>query len=132
MVRDVEKSDYIKKSARRLCKNRSYYNPKGGVEKEIIDDIKRRDYVKQLVLEVISSLQGKDVKIRIGAAEILGVITPASMLTIVPEELKKHLDDNSIREYVYGGLQGDEYDMKTVDECCRESIEKINKLVFED
>jgi hypothetical protein len=131
MVHDVEKTDHIKRSARRLCENRCRYNPASAVEKEVIDDITQRDCVKQLVLEVISSLHGEDGNIRIGAAEILGVITPASMASIVLEELQTHLDDNFVRDYTYGGFQGDESDMRTVAECCKESIEKLNKVLIE-
>ena len=132
MVRNVEKGDDIKKTAKRLCENRSHYNSNDYVEREIIDDVKQKDYLKELVSEVISSLHGNDGNIRLGAAEILGVITPLSMVNVVLEELKKHLNDNFIRDYAYGGFQGDEYDMRTVAECCRASIKKLNKLVVEN
>ena len=76
-------------------------------------------------------LHGKDGNIRVGAAEILGVVTLVSMANIVQKELEKHLDDNIIRDYVYGGFQGDEENVRTVSECSKLSINKLNELTTE-
>jgi hypothetical protein len=83
-------------------------------------------------MKIISSLPGDDGNMRIGAAEVPEVITPASMASMVREESKRHFDDNFVRDYAYGGFQGDEHDMRPVAQCGRASIEKLNKLVIED
>lgn len=124
-MRDTRKSEYIKDSAKRLCTNRSSYNFKENIEKEIVGRIKRRNELPQLIHEIISLLHGQDGNIRIGAAEILGTITPTSMAKAVQKELEEHLDDNFVRDFVYGGFQGDEEDMRTVSECATLSIKKI-------
>ena len=84
---------------------------------------------RQLILEIISLLHGEDGNIRVGAAEILGVITPMPMAKTVVNGSRKHLDDNYIRDFVYGGFQGDEDDMRTVAECCALSIKKLSNLM---
>lgn len=125
MIGDTRESEYIKDSAKRLCENRSSYNFKENIEKEIVGRIKRRNQLPQLIHEIISLLHGQDGNIRIGAAEILGTITPTSMAKAVQKELEKHLDDNFVRDFVYGGFQGDEEDIRTVSECAKLSINKI-------
>ncbi|MCX5638799.1 MAG: hypothetical protein NTX52_14070 [Planctomycetota bacterium] len=129
MAKKMRKCKHIKDSAKRLCENRSSYNFKENIEKEIISKIKQQDDLVQLIHEIVSLIHGKDGNIRVGAAEILGIITPPSMANIVQKELERHLDDNFVRDYVYHGFQGDEEDMRTVSGCSKLSIKKLNELM---
>ena len=119
------KSEYIRDYAKRLCENRYSYSFKENIEKDIAEKIERRNEMPQLIHEIISLLHGQDGNMRIGAAEILGAITPASMVKAVQKELEKHLEDNFVRDFVYDGFQGDEEDMRTVSQCAKLSINKL-------
>jgi hypothetical protein len=87
MTNDIDNRDNIRDSARRLCENRSNYDFKDKFEKDIISDIDKNNDTEQLVHEIISLLHGEDGNIRVGAAELLGVLTPASMADMVLKEL---------------------------------------------
>jgi len=125
MVKETQRSKYIKDCAKRLCKNRSLYNFNENIEKKIVGTIERRNELPQLIHEIISLLHGADGDIRIGAAEILGTITPISMAKAVKKELEKHLDDNFVRDYVYDGFQGDQEDLRTVSKRSKLSIDML-------
>jgi hypothetical protein len=47
------------------------------------------------------------------------------MAEMVRGELKRHLNDDFVRDFVYGVAQGDEEDLRTVSDCCRLSIDKL-------
>lgn len=129
MTKDFEEAKYIRESSKRLCENRCSYKFKGDVEEAILAEVKQRDLSERLICEIVSFLHSEDGNVWLGAAEILGTITPASMVNMVVKELEKHLDDNFIRDYVYSGFQGDEEDVRTVAECSEFSIQKLRKLV---
>lgn len=76
---------------------------------------------------MLSLLNGKDGNIRIGAAEILGKITPSSISKKVINELEKHHDDNFIRDYVYAEFQCDEGDVRSISECAKLSIKQLTQ-----
>jgi len=123
-TKDMQKSEYIKDSARRLCENRCSYNFRESIEEEIVCRIRQRNGLPELIHEIVSLLHGQDGNIRVGAAEIPGAITPPSMAEMVQGELKRHLNDDFVRDFVYGVAQGDEEDLRTVSECGRLSIDK--------
>jgi hypothetical protein len=125
MMKNMQKSEYIKDSASRLCENRCSYNFRESIEEEIVCRIRQRNELPELIHEIVSLLHGQDGNIRVGAAEILGAITPPSMAEMVRGELKRHLNDDFVRDFVYGVAQGDEEDLRTVSDCCRLSIDKL-------
>ncbi len=125
----MKKSKYIRDSAERLCENHSLYNFKDHIEKAVIAQIKQENCLVQLINEIISLPHGNDGNLRISATEILGIITPPSMVKTAQKEIKKHLDDSYVRDFVYNVFQGDEEDMRTVPECSLLSINKLNDLI---
>ena len=111
--------------AKLLCENRWTYNSKKSVERQILDSSARENFIAMLTIEVLSILSGQNGNLRVGAAEILGAITPPPLKGKVITELKKHLVDEFTRDYVYEGFQGDEEDSRTVASCARHSIWKL-------
>ena len=125
MTENASKSGHIKDSARRLCENRSSYDFRERIEEETVCRIRQRGELAELIDEIVSLLHGQNGNIRVGAAEVLGAITPPSMAKAVQRELEKHLDDDFVRDFVYAGFQGDEEDVRTVSDCCRVSIDRL-------
>ena len=117
----------IKEAALKLCRNRYVNNTDLEFENKIIRNIKSSNNLDTLINEVLLLLNGKDGNIRVEAAEILGKITPSSISKKVINELKKHLDDNFIRDYVYAEFQCDEEDIRSLSECARRSIKQLTQ-----
>lgn len=117
--------EHLTQAARILCNNRWSYSFTQKIEDEILDAMRKNSALNGLVGEIVALLNGEDGDIRVGAAEILGVITPKEMKESVVAELEKHKGDNYMRNYLYAGFQGDEEDMRTVSGCARESIEHL-------
>lgn len=109
-----------------LCDNRWSYSFTQQIEDEILDAMRKNNALNGLIGEIVSLLNGEDGDLRVGAAEILGVITPPGIIReSVVAELEKHKRDNSMRNYLYGGFQGDEEDMRTVSGCAHKSIGRL-------
>jgi hypothetical protein len=115
----------MKQDAMELCQNRCVYAFDEDKEKAILARISERRQLPQLVSTVIAILNGTDGNLRVGAAELLGAITPASMQTAVIAALGKHADDPFVRDYAYAGTQGDEDDLRSVAECAKTSISQL-------
>jgi hypothetical protein len=96
-----------------------------GVEKEILAAIRDKDLVNQFIEEILALLHDKDGNLRVGAAELLGGITPLSLATRVIGELEAHLNDASVRDYAYGVAQNDEEDVRSVAMCAKSSIDPL-------
>jgi HEAT repeat protein len=80
----------------------------------------------QLVKAVLEILDNSDDgNLRVGAAELLGSITPTGMKDQVIATLEEYADDTFVRDYAYAGAQGDEDDMRSVGECAKASISEL-------
>jgi hypothetical protein len=116
---------HLKEKAKILCEYRCSYTFEEAKEREIIDGVKRNGLISEFVNELIAILNGEDGNLRIGAAELLGLLTPPSLKNIVTAELEKHLTDKFVRDYAYAGAQGDEEDVRTVAKAAEDAIHKL-------
>lgn len=121
-------NEYLEKAGKLLCENRWSYSFNDSVEKQIMSVIIELNLTKNLIGKIIYFLNGNDVNLRVGAAELLGSITPSSMKNTIIFELNNHLNDHYTRDYVYGEFQGDEDDVRTVSDCATRSIKKLNNI----
>ncbi len=119
---------HVKDAALALCRNRAVYFFRESDEKAILAAIEERGLLSGLVEQVVLLLNDKDGNVRLGAAELLGTIPPPAYKEEVIGPLERHLQDTFVRDYVYGGAQGDEEDMRTVAECARRSIERLQAV----
>jgi len=121
-------NEYLKKAGKLLCENRWSYHFNSSIEKQIMSVIIKLNLTKSLIDNIIHLLNEDDVSLRVGAAELLGSVTPFSMNNKVIFELNYDLNDHSIRDYVYGEFQGDEDDVRTVSDCAAQSIKKLSNI----
>lgn len=116
---------FVKEAARLLCNNRWSFCHTPCVEHEVVTAMTDCHSLVDLVREVVLVLNGEDGDLRVGAAELLGVITPSELKDEVVRHLRARLDDTYMRDYVYGGYQGDEEDRRTVAECAQQSLAQL-------
>lgn len=120
-------ADHLHKEAYRLCCNRWSYGFLAWEEQRIVRAAQQANLLEELVRHVLINLDSDDGDVRVGAAELLGAITPLSMREEVVPALQRHLSDGYMRDYCYGGFQGDEEDMRTVCGCAEQSIRLLSE-----
>jgi len=123
IIRDPRQ--YVIEASFILCDNRWSYFFTQWVEDKIIDAYRGVSAEKELVDGVIQFLHCNNGDLRVGAAELLGIITPTELEGVVIPELEKHLSDDSMRSCMWCGALGDEEDVRTVSGCATKSIEAL-------